>query len=870
MNAIQRLFRKRDLQSTLADEIRVHLEEKTQAFLAEGKSEAEARDLAHRAFGNVTLSEELSRDQWGWNAFEHLWSDLRFSIRTLLNTPAFTFTAIAVLALGIGMNTAIFTAVKAVLLSRLPYPEPERLMNLSPTAPGGQPMNASGPDFRDWQTQNRTFVSMATYDTDSVSVSGRFAPRRVNIGVVSQDFFRTVDVEPSIGRPFSEEERKPGGRPAVLMSSDLAAVLFGAARTAINRDVRMDGLSFTIVGVMPPGFDFPHKAKLWISQEAFGDNEARSAHNYHVLGRLKDGVTMRRAQADLDVIAARLAKVYADDKDQGLRVTSLYEELVGPFRPAFVVLLCAVVCVLLIACVNISSLQLVRATTRSREMAVRAALGAAQGRLMRQQLTESILLALAGGAAGMFLAIGGSALFRHYAPAEIPRLENIRVDGEILAFTMVLSLAAGILFGLLPALAASKADVNDALKEGAAKATPGPRLKALSRILVVSEIAIAVGLLSGASLLVRSLWKLDHVDTGLRLDAVFTAALTWSTPDGNSVNAPQVARISSQMITRIQALNGTVAAGLIRPLPVWNAGSNGDFEIQGVRPPSNPHDAPNAWYRAATAGYFKAFCLPILAGRNFTDADNRSSSQVAIVNQSFAKTFLKNGDALGRRIRFLGMELNPQFMTIIGVVPDVRAFGVRKSAEPEVFVDYLQHAGASLDVTLVVQGSPSTQDAIRKIIGELNPDTSVEFESMNSILSSSLSRDYFETALFALFAGFALLLAALGIYGVLSYTVTQRQGELGIRMALGAQPSDVLGLVFHEGLLLAAAGLSPGILCALLCTRALSSLLYEVSPQDPPAFAGMTLIFGGVVLLSCLVPALRAASTDPYLAIRCE
>lgn len=871
MNALRRLFRKHELAGGLADEIQIHIEEKVHVLMAEGKTEAEARDQARRTFGNITAAQESSREAWGWNIAEEWWKDVRYGTRVLRNAPAFTLTVVAVLALGIGMNTAMFSAVKAVLLSQLPYPQPERLMNLSQTARDGHPMTVSGPDARDWREQNRTFASLATYGMTSVAISGNFSPRPVRLGIISKDFLQTMEVHPIIGRDFSAEERKPGGTIAGLVSYNLAASLFGTAPSAMNKPLRLNGLLFTIVGIMPPGFDFPERSDVWISEEAFFESNERTAHNFHVIARLREGIKTRQAQADMNVIAARLGRAYPEDKDEGIRVTPLYDQLVGPFRPAFLVLPSAVACVLLIACVNISNLQLARASVRIREMALRTALGAARIRLIRQLLTESTLLALAGGVAGLLLAFSGCALLRHYAPHNIPRVENIQIDAQVLLFTMALSVGVGIAFGLLPALAASKADVNEALKEGSGKGGAGPVLKTWGRVLVVAELGMAVLLLAGASLLIKSLWKLNHVDPGLRSDGVFATIITWPTaPDGNSVNGPEVFRTSQQMLDRVHMLPAVQAAGLITSLPVEQSGSDGWFEIEGVPRPADPHDTPDAWYRGATAGYFKAFGLRLVAGRNFTETDDHSPNQVALVNGTFVKTFFKNRNVLGQRIRFYGMELKPQWMTIVGIVPDVRAFGVKKPAGPEVFVDYLQHPSASLDVTLVVQGPFSTQNTIRKIVRELNPQTPVNFESMSSVLSASLSREHFQTTLLSLFAGFALLLASLGIYGVLSYTVTRRTSELGIRMALGARRKDVLTLVLSEGVSLAAIGLVFGLSAALLSTRILSSLLYEVTPGDPTAFAAMILVFAFAALLGCILPARRAANIDPNVALRYE
>jgi putative ABC transport system permease protein len=710
---------------------------------------------------------------------------------------------------------------------------------------------------------------LATYAGDQVSLSGNFTPRRIRIGVVSTGFFASLGVPAAIGRMFSREEQKPGGTPTAVLGYDLCQMIFGLPAQSIGKSIRLDGLAFTVIGVMPPGFDFPFRAQAWIPQEFFPDPSVRSAHNYHVAGRLKPGMSIRQAQEDMNVIAARLAKSYIDDRDEGIRVVPLYDEVAGPVRPAFLILLSAVTLVLLIACVNISGLQLARATVRSKELGLRAALGAGRARLIRQLLTEAVLLSVAGGIAGLALAAGGTTVLRYSAPANIPRIESIRVDTSMLCFTAILSIGAGLLFGVLPAIVCSRADVNEALKQGSGKITAGPQLRRWGNALLVGHIGLAVVLLTGATLLLKSYWKLAHVDSGLSSSGVFTVDLSWPTIDGNSTNGAEVSRLSRALLEGVSSLPGVQATALIQPLPVRGRGSNGDFEIAGTPLPADPHQNPNAFYRLATSQYFKTFGMPILKGRPFDKADDRSREQVAIVNQSFAAEFLP-GDAIGKRIRFLGFDAKPQFMTIVGMVPDVRALVLDKPAKAEVFADLMQHAGSSLDATLVVRGPAGEQAAVRSIIAALNPNTPVEFQSMDEVIAGTISRERFQTLLLSLFAGFALLLAAVGIYGLLSYTVTRRTGELGIRMTLGAGRRAVLLLVLSEGSRLVVAGLMLGLACALLLSRTLASLLYGVKTTDPGSFAAVALVFGIVAMLGCYFPARRASKIDPNAALRYE
>jgi putative ABC transport system permease protein len=870
MNPIARWLERRRVERELADEMAAHIEERIEQLVEDGLTQPEARIRPQRQFGNVTSQQENSREAWGWNGLEQLAQDVRFGCRVLAKTPAFTLTAIAVLALGIGMNTAMFSAAKAVLLSALPYPEPDRIVQVWQTNKAGRFMAVSGPDFRDWRDQNRSMERMATFDGDEVTLSGSFTARRLRIGVVSNGFFEIMGVPAAIGRAFSGEDQKPVGTPTAVLGYDLSQAIFGLPAQSIGKTVRLDGLAFTVIGVMPPGFDFPSRAQAWIPQEFFPDLSDRSAHNYRVLGRLRPGTSIRQAQEDMNVIAARLAKAYIDDKDDGIKPVPLYDEVVGPVRPAFLILLSAVTLVLLIACVNIASLHLSRGTVRAKELGLRSALGAGQARLIRQLLTEAVLLAIAGGAVGLALAMAGTAILRHSAPANIPRLENIRVDVSMLWFTAVLSIGADLLFGALPALAHSRADVNEALKQGSGKSTAGPRMKRWGNLLVVGQIGLAVVLLSGATLLLKSYWKLAHVNTGLRSSGVFTADLSWPTADGNSANSAAVLRISNGLLEQVSALGGVQAAALVQPLPVRASGPDGDFEIEGVPLPADPHQNPNAFYRLATIEYFKTFGIPILKGRPFDAADDRSQEQVAIVNQSFAAEFFWRGNAIGKRIRFLGFDRKPQFMTIVGIVPDVRALGLDKPAKAEVFAEYMQHVGSTLDATLVVRGPVSEQASVRSIITSLNRDTPVEFQSMDEVIAGTISRERFQTSLLSLFAVFALLLSAVGIYGLLSYTVSRRTSELGIRMTLGAGRGAVLMLVLSEGGRLVAAGLTLGLLSAFLLTRALASLLYGVTTSDPGSFATVALVFGTVAMLGCYLPARRASKIDPNAALRHE
>ncbi len=870
MNLASRWFARRRADRELANEMAAHVDEIAQTLIEQGQTEEEARRNARLQFGNPTLLKESSREVWGWSAAEQVIQDVRFGCRMLAKTPGFTGIAIAVLALGIGMNTAMFSVVKAVLLSALPYPHPGRLVQLWQTNKSGHSTYVSWLNFKDWRVQNRSMDALAAYQGAEVSLAGDFRSRHIEGAAVSSGFFRTMETHAVIGRTFTRKEQTPGGTPTAILGYALSETLFGQAPEAIGKTIRMDGLAFTVIGVMPPRFDFPSRAQVWIPAGFFPDTSTRSGLNYLVVGRLKYGVSIRQAQADMNVIAARLGKAYLEDHGEGIRVVSLYDDIVGSVRLALLILLGAVGLVLLIACVNISNLQMSRATARVKELALRNALGASRGRLIRQLLTESVLLALAGGAAGFLLAVAGTAVLRHAAPANIPRIQNMHIDVAVLLFTMAISVAAGVLFGVLPAVLCSRTNANEAMKQSSAKSSASPQLKRWGNALVVGQIALSMVLLAGAALLIKSYWKLSHVDTGLHSSGVITTDVSWPTANGNTVNGKAAARKSRQLLAGVRQLPGVQAAALIDRLPMSGAGNSGGFKIESRPLPADPHKYPHAFYRLATPGYFKTFGVPVLRGRSFDAQDNGSRGQVAIVNQAFVRKYFPNKNPVGQRVRFFGFDLKPQFMTIVGVVPDVHTLGLNKPPAPEVFADYLQHAASRLDVTLIVRGPEGDEPTIRSLIGSINPGTPVSFQSMNNIIAGTISRQRFQTFLLSLFAGVALLLSAIGIFGLLSYTVTRRTSELGIRMALGADRGAILALVLRQGGRLVAAGLILGIVAAFLLTRMLSGLLFEVKPSDPASFAAVAILFGAVAMLGCYLPARRASNIDPNVALRYE
>jgi putative ABC transport system permease protein len=792
--------------------------------------------------------------------------DIRYAVRTLLKTPGFLLVAVLTLALGVGANTAMFSVVKAVLLAGLPYPAPDRLVQLWETRDGGHQMRASGMNARDWLARNRGLQYMAYGGGDAYTLSGGSVPLRVNVESVSRDFFRVMGIQAELGRTTGDSDHKPGAAPVVVIGHALWQRGFSGVPNVLGKAVHINGYAFTIAGVMPPGFDFPQRSEAWVPTELFPDTSTRSAHNYFVWGRLKNGLSLRASQSDMDNIAAGLGREYIDDKDHGIRVVSLYDQVVGPVRPALLILLAAVGFVLLIACANLANLQLARGSARAGEMALRAALGAARTRLVRQLLTESLLIAIAGGAAGLILAFWSVGWLRAFLPREIPHLEAIHVDGAVLAFTLAISVAAGILFGMLPALSASRAEVTDALKESSSRSTVASASRRIGGTLVVSQTAIAMVLLVGAVLLIETFYNLQRVDPGFSTKSLMTAEISWGD------DPVKAAKLTRRMLDGITAIPGVETAAVTNAFPIKDGGgADGSFEIEGRPLPADPHLFPDAGYHLVTRDYFETLKVPLQRGRMFTAADEQpGTKQVALVNQSFVKEFYSNQDPIGKRIRFLGFDDRPQFLEIVGVVADHRTRNLTRPAFSEVFADGFQHPNYLTGTTLSVRGPASAIAQITTLIQSLDRDVPVAFQPADRLVAESIARQRFQMTLLGIFAALALVLSAVGIYGVQSYTVNRRTNEMGIRLALGARGEHLLRLVLGEGLLLSLAGVALGAAGSMLLTRVLATFLFEVSATDWLAFSGSAAILALVSLAACFLPARRASRVDPMVALRYE
>ena len=819
--------------------------------------------------------------------------DLRYAVRMLLKQPGFTLVAILALALGIGANTAIFSVVNAVLLRPLNFPEPEGLVAVwkrDTSLPPAQAQNRSTisyPDFEDWRAQNRVFEGVAVYQRNSFTlVDGREA-MHVPGALVSAELFKLLRVQPILGRAFLPTEDEPGSR-VVMLSHALWQRRFGGDAAVLGRALTLDGRSYQVVGVMPAGFSFPIQTdpiELWTTvaaeREAPSDGtqpvtEQRGNDFLSGIARLRPGVNLAQAQANLDQIAAALAKQYPDSNTHtGVSVDPLLLDVVGNVRPALIVLLGAAACVLLIACVNVANLLLARATTRGREIAIRAALGAGRGRIVAQLLTESLLLALLGGAVGWLLALWGTDAIRALLPAKFPRASEIALDSGVLAFTMIVTLLTGLIFGLAPAWRASRPDLTGPLMEsggGGRGATESARGRRLRGALVVAEIALALVLLSSAGLLIQSFFKLQQVNPGF--DARNVLAVKFSLPDSTYPDSVRTADFCQRFADRVSALPGVRSASIVTPLPLSGQLRNLSFQIE--EHPVAEAQKPTTDVYAAGLNYFRTMSIPLLRGRDFTTQDTLKSPFVVIVNETFARRFFPGEDPIGKRVSPDGStEPGPPgapapVREIVGVVPDVKARTLDSPPRPQMYLPHAQYADHNVALVTRADHDPrALLPALRAAVAEL--DSTVPLyaaQPMENYVALGAARPRFNAVLLSIFAAVALTLTAIGIYGVMAYSVAQRTQEIGIRMALGAQKGDVFRLVVGGGLRLVVAGVVIGVLAALALTRLLASLLYGVNVADAPTLSAVVLLLGFVALLACWLPARRAAGVDPAIALR--
>ena len=815
-----------------------------------------------------------------------LWQDLRYGVRMLLKSPGFTMAVIVALALGIGANTAIFSVVNAVLLRALPYENAGRLLVIYGGGAQDTEVDAplSYPDFVDYKNAAQTLEHVAAYSKSGTFISaGGDELERVWGAEVSVELFPLLGVRPALGRFFTAEEDQPGGPSVVVLSYSLWQRRFGSDPHVVGREIKMGlaGRSYAVVGVTPPGFEFPISAEGADYYRPFTVITARNDPSVlsnrgtrfmPVVASLKPGITLEQAAAELDTITSRLAAQYPDvNAGRRIRLISMHEDLVGDIRPALLVLLGAVGFVLLIACANVANLSLVRASARGKEIAVRMALGASRWRLMRQLLTESLLLALVSGALGLLLATWGVDVLKALAPGDIPRLSEVGLDGRVLIFTLAVSALTGVVFGLAPAWQASHFDLTASLKEGGRGSTEGARRNRTRSLLVVSEVALSLLLLVGAGLLLKSFVRLLNADPGYTAARVLTMLIPL--PNTSYSSPEQQHAFFREAIERTRALPGVEAAAAVNVLPLGNRETRTTFDIGG-RPPAPSETQVAARNPLITSDYFRVMNIPVRRGRAFTDRDAVAAPPVAVINEAFARRYFPSEEPLGQRLILKDENSNPlPPREIVGVVGNVRLGGLDDGVIPEFYVPFLQSADAQMN--LVVRSSTSDPaalaSAVRGVIRGIDKGLAVwETRTMDERVALWVAPRRFNALLLGCFACIALVLAAVGIYGVMAYTVMQRTHEIGIRMALGAQSGDVLRLIVGRGMSLALIGVVCGVAAAAAMTRVMRSLLYEVSTTDPAIFAGVAALLAVVAFLACYIPARRATKVDPIIALRYE
>ena len=798
---------------------------------------------------------------------ETLLRDIRYGVRSLLKRPGFTAIALVALALGIGANTAIFSLVNAVLLRPLPFAEPDRLVWVwGNIKNGGNRASVSPLDFLDYRQQNHTFEEFAASLQLRLNHTGDGEPERLEANGVTGNYFQALGAKPAFGRTFLLENEKPGNDQVAVLSYSFWQKRFAGDPAIINKTITLDGRSFAVLGVMPADFSMPRAADIWVplNFDIHPGMKQRKAHFLRPIGRLKAGVTMAQAQADTDAIARRLEEQNQESNSGwNLRLVSLREQLVGNTRPTLFILFGAVGFVLLIACANVANLLLVRAAGRQKEIAVRTALGAGRWRIVRQMITESVLLALVGGALGTLLAFWGVELLVALSAGSLPLTANVQIDATVLGFTLLVSLLTGVLFGLAPAFRTMKLNLSESLKEGGRSGGEGAHRNRTRSVLVVLESAVAVVLLIGAGLLVRSLWLLQDTSPGFDPRNVLTMGVNLP---GEKYDAPEKsARFFSELESRVAGLPGVEAVGLVSELPLSGQPNDMPYTVEG-RPPVSIDQAFDDDFRRVNTNYFKALGIPFLRGRNFTEQEVREGAKVVIISDLLARQVFPNEEPLGKR---LIMAMGNTAFEIIGIVGDIRHRALESNPAAAMYMPAYE---GSMNVVIRSQGDPaSLAAAVRKEVLQIDPNQPVaDVRTMEQWLDRAVAGPRYRTTLLGLFALVALALASTGIYGVMSYSVSQRTHEIGVRMALGARRNDVLRLVVRQGMTLVIIGVAIGLAGAFALTRLMASLLFGVTAKDPFTFVVVSALLAVVAFVACYMPARRATKVDPLTALRYE
>jgi putative ABC transport system permease protein len=888
-----RLRRRARMEEQLEKELRFHVDRHAAGLIAHGCTPEEARRQARLALGGPEQVKEACRDARGTRWLGNALQDARYALRLLRKAPGFSGVALATLALGIGASTAIFSVVDAVLLRALPYPNPQDIVRVWEQAPDGHRMNLADPNFEDFRAQNNTLADLAGYSYRLSAVSGGSEPVRISIALVSSGFFRVLGVEPFRGRAFAPDEQRLHGAPAAIVSHGYWQRYLGSTTDLSTVRLRMEEAVYPVVGVMPEGFDVPPGVAAWIPHELFPERPNRRGHNWRGLGRVRDGTTVARARADLSAIARRIRNQYGKGVDlSDAAVVPLADSLVGDVRAALLTLLGAVGLLLLVACANVAGLLLARNSARRKELAVRTALGAGRGRLIQQFLAESFSLSLAGGVLGTMMAAWAVRVLPAMLPANLPRQQGVALNTSVLLFAIAATVAVAVSLGLFAAWRAAAGDLQEALTAGSRSYAGAGASQRFRGFLVIGEVAATLVILVGAGLLGRSFVRLISTNPGFSQRNLITAEFSPPNPQGQAFAMDQSAiarqvHLMDDIVTRLRAVPGVETVGLAGALPVA-AGDNlagGDFLIlDGRTPPAdsdefgrmvqNPSQAGHADYCVAGEAYFRTMGIPLVSGRLFGEQDDWNSPHVAVISQALARQRWPNQDPVGQRIEFGNMDGNLKPLTIVGIVGDVRSRGLDLPPSPVIYVDYRQRGmNANSSPTILLRSAVpagAIVSAARGVFHDLAPDVPVKFSTFADELGGWLAARRFLLLLVAVFAAAALALAAIGIYGVVAFSVTRRTKEIGIRVALGAQRSGVLRLIVGEGARLAVLGVAIGTAASFAITRLLSSLLFGVRATDPITFAGVAVLLCLVALLASYLPARRAMRLDPTIALRDE
>jgi predicted permease len=877
---VRALFRLGEVEDELDEELRFHFDREVQKYIGRGISEEEAKRMARLAFGGREKVKEDCREARGTGFIELTLDDAKYAIRQLVGNPTFSVVMILTLALSIGANSAIFSVINGVLLKRLPYEQPERLVRIFLSSHDFPKFELNPWDFLDFRVRNHSFESIAAFTRGDVQISGDEEPVKLNGFGITSGYFRVLGLRPELGREFDYQAEIPGNGLQAILSDRLWRMRFGADPNIIGRKITLNMQPFTVVGVMPAGTEHPgneyhsvaygESVDVWWPFSFGGNSSQRGSHFIEGIGRLKPGVSVDHARAEMNAIMMQLGREHPDgDSGWKVLVIPLYTEVVGASRQMLLVLLGAVGIVLLIACANAANLLMARATARQREIAVRLAMGAPRFRVVRQLLTESLVISCAGGVLGLLMAFSGVRALVMLLPANFPRANDIHVSWPVLLFTLAVSLATGLLFGLAPAMQASRIDPKEGLQKATCGTTAGKHQNGLRSALVMAEVGLASVLLIGAGLMLRTFLNLIHLNPGFREDHLLTATL--SLPHSQYKTGDQVAQFYSRLVVQLNALPGVESAGAGSDLPWTGYDENAGFTIEGKKPPTG--EGFHARYHMATPGYFTAMGIPLVEGRFFTDADKEGAPATVIINHAMAAKYWHGENAIGKRMTF---DDNPKkdsdWLRVVGVVGDVKDRPNSPGAEPAFWWPENQQSQSDMSIAVRTKADPRQAiSGIREVVHQLDPGLAVaDVKLMNEVADSSVATPRFTFALVGLFAGLAILLAAIGAYGVISYTVGQRAPEFGLRVALGAQRGDLLRMVLAQCAKLAVPGTILGVILALSLSRVVRGLIYQVNPTDPVIITAVMALVLAVAFLASYVPARRAAAADPMTTLRTE